>query len=145
MDTVRGQVNSISHRTGSGISRRSNNSCKTHARITLSLASKKDYKKLQTIQNCALRCVFKLPKRSNVDSYHCKIRTLHVDNRRYLLLMMYMYRLTLARDFCPASSQALHTRSSVKLNFHLIRPKNSEFEKSPLSKMLQILTPSNVY
>lgn len=44
--------------------------------------------------------------------------------------MMYMYKLTLAPDFCPATSQALSKRSSEKLNFHLVRPINSKFQKS---------------
>lgn len=94
------------------------------------MLSNNDFRKLQTIQNRALRCVFCLPKCSNVDNLHCRIRTLHVENRRYLLLMVYMFKLTLAPDFCPASNESLSTRSSGKLNFHLIRPWSNKFHKS---------------
>lgn len=94
------------------------------------LLSKNDYKKIQTMQNCAIRCTFQLSKRTNVDSYHCKIKTLHVDNRRYLLLMIYMYKLTLDPDFCPNPGHSFNTRTSAKLNFNLARPVHSKFNKS---------------
>lgn len=94
------------------------------------LLTKKDFKRLQTIQNSALRCVFGLSRCTNVDGLHCKIRSLHVENRRYMLLMLHMYRQTLTPNFCPAVAHSFNTRYSGKLNFHLERPVNSKFSKS---------------
>lgn len=61
-------------------------------RLTISF-SKKEQSKLQILQNKCIRAILNLPKRTNVDSHHVKLRLLHVENRRNFNLMKYCYRL----------------------------------------------------
>lgn len=98
------------------------------------LFSNKDFKKLQTLQNHCIRCVFCLPKRTNVDSYHCKLNLLHLNNRRYLTLMSYMYHQ--AQTLPEPSSRLVgtSTHSSLKRNFPIVRATCSRFEKSHLNQ-----------
>lgn len=75
---------------------------------------------------------FGLAKRSNVDSLHCKLRLLHVSNRRYLYLMMYMYRCARHLPTQPADRVGASTRSNSKRNFPMTRPLTDRFAKSHL-------------
>lgn len=70
---------------------------------------KKDCKRLQTIQNRFIRCALKLPKRTNVDNHHCSLSILHVDNRKYLNLMSYMYYKTRFSYVEPIAPQRIIT------------------------------------
>lgn len=98
------------------------------------LLSKKDFKKLQVLQNHCIRCVFKLPSRSNVDSHHAKLKMLHLENRRHLFLMTYMYRQSQALPDPSLHLDGTTTRSSLKRNFPIPMSHNSRYEKSHLNQ-----------
>lgn len=95
------------------------------------LASKKENKKMQTMQNECIRCIFNLPKRANVDAMHCRLRTLHVENGRLLSLLVHMYKKTLTRDDSLFHVEhGIATRSSEKIMFRIPRPRVEIFRKS---------------
>lgn len=97
------------------------------------LLSKSDFKKLQVLQNHCIRITFCLPKRSNVEELHCKLKLLHLENRRYLFLMKYMFHQAnhLISESRPALT-GINTRSSLKRNFSIVRPLNNRYMKSHL-------------
>lgn len=95
------------------------------------LLNKKDVKHLQTLQKVCIECVFELPRHTNVDSLHCKLKTLHVYNRRKYFLLSYIYvQETRSSDFIPDNTHSIGTQSNTKLNFKLLRPKTDKFAKS---------------
>lgn len=52
---------------------------------------KPQQRKLQVIQNRAIRLVCRIPKRSNVDQQHIKLKLWHIENRYWYFLMNYMF------------------------------------------------------
>lgn len=71
----------------------------------------------------------KLPMRTNVDQSHCKLKILNVQNRRYLLLMQYMYyksRYTYIEEIAP---ERVITRQLDKIIF---TPDTPTTEKLPM-------------
>lgn len=94
------------------------------------LFSKKDFKRLQVLQNHCIRSAFCLPKMTNVDSQHSKLRLLHLENRRYLSLMIYMHRQAHYLPEATIRSSVTYTRSSLKRNFPITRASCCRFEKS---------------
>lgn len=96
------------------------------------LFSKKDFKKLQVLQNNCIRIAFGLSKRTNVDGLHCKLGLLHVEHRRYLLLMSYMYRQAAYLPHITQANDMVSTRASHKRNFKVMRPVHTKYEKSHL-------------
>lgn len=92
--------------------------------------SKKNFKKLQTIQNNFIRCTMKLPKRTNVDHMHCHLNILHVTNRRYLLLMKYMYYKSRFTHIEETAPQRITTRQMEKITFSPNTPTTDKFANS---------------
>lgn len=90
--------------------------------IMPTLASKKDMKKIQTLQNACIRCVFRLPKRSYVDSYLVKLNVLHIEQRRHLTILMHMYKRSLDMPYPTPHGDGIQTRSSNKIIFNLPKP-----------------------
>lgn len=94
------------------------------------LASKKDLKKIQTLQNVGIRYVFNLPKRCNVDEYHVKLNVLHVEQRRQLTVLLHMYKKSLDMPYPSPSDAGASTRSSGKILFYPPKPNSDKFLKS---------------
>lgn len=92
--------------------------------------NKKDLKRLQTLQNTVIRCVFKLSKRQNVDKYHVQLRTLHVENWRLLTILKYMYGESLQLPQPVVQADEIRTRSSNKNLFTPPTPLTDKFRKS---------------
>lgn len=87
-------------------------------------------KKLQILQNRAIRIILKLPKRTNVDNYHVTLRIWHIDTRFRFFLLKYMYTLAygevdLSIDRCPLS-----TRSHDTIAFRLPSRCSAKFMNS---------------
>lgn len=87
-------------------------------------------KKLQILQNRAIRTILKLPKRTNVDNYHVTLRIWHIDTRFRFFLLKYMYTLAygevdLSIDRCPLS-----TRSHDTIAFRLPSRCSAKFMNS---------------
>lgn len=110
-----------------------------YASLFMSFLSNKCLKKLQVLQNACLRCVFKKPKRTNMDTYHCKLNVLHIVNRNYLNLLAYMhkkvrtlygYRASGVVDPGPASDVRMVTRSQCKITMYPNRPTSDRYSKS---------------
>lgn len=95
------------------------------------LASKRDMRKIQVLQNAGIRCVFNLPKRNNVDGHHVKLGTLHVEQRQKLFVLIHMYKRSLDMPYpVPQNDDGIQTRSSNKILFNLPTPKSDRFLKS---------------
>lgn len=86
------------------------------------MLSRKAFKKLQTLQNHCIRIAFCLPKRSNVDGLHCRLKLLHLEHKRHLVLMLYMYKQSRLLPDHPQTASTVNTRSSLKRNFPICRP-----------------------
>lgn len=76
--------------------------------------SKKKRSKLLILQNKCIQVILNLPKRTNVDSHHVKLKLLHVDNRRYFNLMKYCYLLSFDMD-STVQTLGIHTRQADKI------------------------------
>lgn len=101
-----------------------------YAMLILTLASKKDIKKLQTLQNNGIRCVFNLPKRCNVDDLHVRLNTLHIERRMQLTVLIHMYNKSLDMPIPTPHGNGIYTRSSNKILFSLPRPNIDRYRKS---------------
>lgn len=73
---------------------------------------------------------FSAVKTDKCPQFHCKANVLHVENRRSLLLLLNMFKLANAPDFCPAVTDSMGTRSHDRINFTIPRPTSDKFLKS---------------
>lgn len=88
---------------------------------------------LKTAKNNCIRCVYNLPKKTNVDKHHCWLKTLHVEKSVMLLTLTHMDMKSLDLPVPPPipldTSRSL-THSSGKILFTLPRPRSNKFLNS---------------
>lgn len=94
--------------------------------------SKRNNKKLQTLQNSITRIIFQLPQRTNTDSYHCILNTLHQVNRIYYFLMIFMDRKSREANLSPFNTHSVNTRLTSKLTFLQTRTRSAKITRSYL-------------
>lgn len=85
-------------------------------------------KKLQTLQNRAIRIAHRLSNRTNVDEKHITHKLLHVENRRIVHLLTYMHSIRDTSNLIDTRS--LSTRQHDGRVFQLVFPKSTWFKKS---------------
>ena len=101
--------------------------------IFLHSASQKIRKKLQTLQNRALRCALGKDKYYSSDDLHTEARLLKLIDRRHMHMLLHMYQLAQMPDFKLWKSHqptGTRTRSSKKKLITVRRPKNEKFKRS---------------
>lgn len=87
-------------------------------------------RKLQVLQNRAIRIILKLPARTNVDRNHLELGIWHLDNRREYFLLCTMFQLIMRPDFPFLDNRDLRTRSHVGRMFRFPSNCTTTFRKS---------------
>lgn len=76
-------------------------------------------RKLQILQNQAIRIILKLPKRTNVDNCHVTLNLWHIETRSRFFLLKYMYNLAHRVSNPSIDRRPLPTRSHDATVFRL--------------------------
>lgn len=76
-------------------------------------------KKLQVLQNLAIRIILKMPCRTNVDQKHVDLGLWHMENRRRYFLLNTMHTLIRQPDSPYVDTRSLRTRAHTGLLFKL--------------------------
>lgn len=90
-----------------------------YALLFYSSFKKADQRKLQVLQNRAIRVILKLPKRTNVDKYHITLKLWHIETRFRFFLLKYMYTLAIRATDSSIDRRPLFTRSHDATAFRL--------------------------
>ena len=101
--------------------------------IFLHSASQKIRKKLQVLQNKALRCALAKDKYTKSDDLHKEGKILKLKNRRHIHILLHMFQLAQMPDFKLWKAHqptGVRTRSSKKKLISLRKPKNEKYKKS---------------
>ena len=101
--------------------------------IFLHSASQKVRKKLQVLQNRALKCALSKDKLCNTEEIHIEAKLLKLKDRRHVHVLLHMFQLAQMPNFKlwkmhqPVGTR---TRSSKKKLLTSRRPKNEKFKRS---------------
>ena len=101
--------------------------------IFLHSASQKVRKKLQILQNKALKCALEKDKYFNTDDLHQEAKLMKLNDRRHVHVLLHMFQLAqmpnfkLWKAYQPTGTR---TRSSKKKLFTSRRPTNEKYKKS---------------
>ena len=101
--------------------------------IFLHSASQIIRKKIQILQNKALRCALNKDKRYDSDALHTEAKLLKLKDRRHIHILLHMYQLAQMPDFKLWKSHqttGTKTRSSKKKIITTRRPKTEKFKRS---------------
>ena len=101
--------------------------------IFLHSATQKVRKKLQTLQNKALRCALGKEKIVSSDLLHTEAHLLKLQTRRHVHILLHMYQLSQLPNFKlwkTHKTTGVKTRSSKKKLITLRRPTNEKYKKS---------------
>ena len=101
--------------------------------IFLHSASQQIRKKLQTLQNKALRCALSKNKYTKSDDLHREGKILKLKDRRHVHVLLHMFQLAQMPNFKlwkTHQTTEVKTRSSKKKLISLRRPKNEKYKKS---------------
>ena len=104
-----------------------------YADIFLHSASQKIRKKLQTLQNKALRCALHKNKYAGSADIHKEARILKLKDRRNVHVLLHMFQLAQMPDFKlwkTHQSTGVRTRSSKKKLITICKPNNEKYKKS---------------
>lgn len=91
-------------------------------------------RKLQVLQNWAIRIISKLPPRTNVDQKHVELGIWHLENRREYFLLCLMFQLITRPGFLYTDNRNLHTRAHAGRIFKLPSRWPTTFTKSFLNQ-----------
>ena len=101
--------------------------------VFLHSASQMVRKKLQTLQNKALRCALHKNKYVRTAELHDEAKLLKLKDRRHMHILLHMFQLSQMPDFKlwkVHQPTAIKTRSSKKKLFSLRRPANEKYKRS---------------
>ena len=101
--------------------------------IFLHSASQRVRKKLQILQNKALRCALHRDKYVKSDDLHKDAKLLKLKDRRHVHVLLHMFQLSQMPDFKlwkTHQSTGVRTRSSKKKLIGLRKPNNEKYKKS---------------
>ena len=101
--------------------------------IVMDSASKLIKKRLQTLQNKALRCALEVDKATSSSVIHREAKLSKLKTRRKQHLLLHMYQVSHTSNFQLWKAQAaysVHTRSSKKKMITLKKPNNEKYKKS---------------
>lgn len=87
-------------------------------------------RKLQILQNRAIRIILNLPSRTNVDQQHLYLGIFHTDFRREYFLMNLMYQLHSSYGLGFRDNRQLQTRAHAGLMYRLPARCSAVFMKS---------------
>lgn len=109
-----------------------------YANFTYPLVPVSLRKKLQRLQNRALKIIYQINDNQSLPELHITAKLTSLDQRANRQLACLMYK----RSLCPISYPHLPnpraTRSTEKIRFNLPRPNNEKFKKFPLYAGSQI-------
>ena len=101
--------------------------------IFLHSASQAIRKKLQTLQNKALRCALHKDKYVRTNELHDEAKLLKLKDRRHMHMLLHIYQLTQMPDFRMWKAHqptGVRTRSSKKKLLSLRKPTNEKYKRS---------------
>ena len=101
--------------------------------IFIHSASKKSRKKLQTLQNKALKCALSKDKLYNTENLHNEAKLLKLKDRRHVHILLHMFQLAQIPGFKlwkAYQTTGVKTRSSKKKLISFRRPNNERYRKS---------------
>lgn len=109
-----------------------------YGNITNSLIPITQYKKLQRLQNRALKIIYSNSQTESLEDPHLKARLAPISQRADRQLIYLMYRRAQQPNRYPQLSTRMNTRANDQIRFEMPRPKSEKFKKFPMYKGVQL-------
>ena len=101
-----------------------------YGNIFLSATNLETRKKMQVLQNKALRCALLEDNFSNVSDLHCAARLNKLKHRRDRQVLLFMYPLAQVSENLKKKCVGVRTRSSQKKSMKVKKPNTERFKRS---------------
>lgn len=109
-----------------------------YSNVTHSLISKTQIKKLQRLQNRALKLIFNYTPGTALEDLHIRARLAPIVQKVDRQLVCLMYRRSLETDKYPQVLSYTATRANEQIRFALPRPNSEKFKKFSMYKETQL-------
>lgn len=110
-----------------------------YGNITNSLIPKLQYKKLQRLQNRALKIIYANTSSSSIEDFHLKACLAPIAQRADRQLICLMYKRSLMPDIYPQVDTNTDTRANEQIRFAIPGPNFEKLKKFPMYKGAKLL------